>query len=148
MTNTLEDVQFESRLKGALLAFVLAGGMMMGGLWILSGESITGKVARLSSYPQAIAIVWMLLALLVLPYFLNQVCNCLHDYQRQVVRLACRAVLAGGVIWVYLAWLSRNLDFQYITLIFVINGLSAVGMAAVLAHKLNRAQQHAQGGAA
>lgn len=143
---TRDTLYFELRLMGALLACALGGDMLIGGLWVLSAQSLTGRIAQLSTFPTALAVVWMTLSLLVVPYLLLQVFNCFLQYRATVTRLACRAVLAGGVIWIYLAFLSKNLDYEYVTAIFIANGLLNVGMAAILANSLNTAQKDAQRG--
>ena len=144
MTPAHTDARFDARLLGAVLAFELAKDMCTGSLWILSPESITGRIARLSTYPEALAAVWACLALLVVPYFLLQVFSIGQRYATLITRLACRAILAGGVIWCYLAYLSKNLDYTFVTEIFIVTGLSCIGMAAALANSLNNAQRRAQ----
>ena len=58
--------------------------------------------------------------------------------------VACRAILASGVIWAYLGYLSKNLDYAFVTEIFVVNGLTCIAMAAVMANGLNNAQRRAR----
>ena len=140
-------VGIDARLFGAVLAFELAKDMFAGSLWILSPHSITGRIAALSTYPEAIAVVWFCLAVLVVPYFLLQAFSIGQRHAKIITRTACRAILAGGVIWCYLAYLSRNLDYAFVTEIFVIAGLACIAMAAALANSLNNAQRRAQGDA-
>lgn len=144
MRSALPDTQLQARLLGAVLSFELAKDMFTGGLWILSTESITGRVARLSAYPEALAGAWFCMAVLVVPYFLMQVFCIGERYAATFTRLACRAILASGVIWCYLAYLSKNLDYAYVTEIFIIAGLVCVAMSLVLAISLNSARRRAQ----
>lgn len=144
MNAALPDVKMQARLLGAVLSFELAKDMCTGSLWILSPESLTGRIARLSTYPELLAVVWFCLAMLVVPYFLLQVFSLGQRYVTAITRLACRAILAGGVIWCYLAYLSKNLDYAYVTEIFIVTGLSCIAMSAVLAVGLNSAQRRAQ----
>ena len=147
MPYRLIHARIDARLLGAVLAFELAKDMVAGALWILSPESVTGRIARLSTYPEAIAGVWIFLAVLVIPYFLLQAFSIGERYSRVITRLACRSILAGGVIWCYLAFLSKHLDYAYVTEIFIIAGLSCIATAAALANSLNNAQRRAQGDA-
>ena len=132
--------KIEVRLFGSLLALTLASNMVIDALWMLSQETIISKVARLSSYPQALSLLWVVTAALILPYFFLQTCGCFARHHRTVVRLACRAVMFGGVVYAYLGFLSRNLDFEYVTESFIVMSLLNMGMSAALAHGLNAAQ--------
>ena len=132
--------KIEVRLFGALLALTLASNMVIDALWILSQETIISKVASLSTYPQALTAYWMVTASLVLPYFLLQALGIFGDHHRPIVRLACRSIMASGVLYAYLGFLSRNLDYTYVTESFVLMSVLNMGMAAALAHGLNAAQ--------
>ena len=138
MTNDYRKI--EVRLFGALLSLTLASNMVIDALWMLSQETVISKVARLSSYPLAMSAWWMMSAALVVPYFLMQVLGVFGNHHRPIVRLACRAIVASGVLYAYLGFLSRNLDYQYVTGSFVVMSFLNMGMAAALAHGLNAAQ--------
>ena len=146
LKSAIEDANLYARLVSAVLSFELAKDMVTGALWILSPESLTGRIARLSTYPEVLAGLWVCLAFLVLPYFLMQVFAIGQRYSIVITRLACRSILAGGVIWCYLGYLSKNLDYAYVTEIFIVTGLSCIAMAAVMANTLNSAQRRAQAG--
>lgn len=137
----LPDQTLEARLLGALLAADLGRGMLSAGLWIHTNDSMISKVVRLSAYPEIVAAVWMLLAALVLPYFLMQVFGWGMGLKRQITRLACRAILASGVLWGFLAFLSRNIDTPNLTLSFVLNSATCVLMSGILASSINAAMQ-------
>ena len=134
-----DDRKIEVRLFGALLAVTLASNMVIDALWILSQETIISKVARLSAYPEAISGVWLMAAALVVPYFLLQALGVFGSHHRPIVRLACRAIMASGVLYAYLGFLSRNLDYAYVTESFVVMSILSMGMAAALAYGLNAA---------
>lgn len=140
----LKDVRIEWRLISAVLAFELAKDMSTGSMWIMSTQSVTGRIAQLSTYPTAIAVLWTLLAIAVVPYLLLQVFSVGMRFATSTTRLACRAILASGVIWCYLGYLSKNLDYTYVTEIFIVNGLTCIAMAAVMANGLNSAQRRAK----
>lgn len=132
--------KIEVRLFGALLALTLASKMVIDALWILSHETVISKVAQLSTYPEALSAWWMLAAALIVPYFLLQATGIFGGHHRPIVRLACRAVMASGVLYAYLGFLSRNLDYRYITESFILMSFLNMAMAAALAHGLNAAQ--------
>lgn len=131
----------EVRLLSAVLAFELAKGMLTSGMWMLQEESMMGRIAKLSSFPEIFAYVWMSLALLVVPYLVLQVVGFKRSHQRIITRLACWATLTSGVFWVYLAYISKNLDYSNITEIFLLHGTTCVATAALLAYSLNIAQR-------
>jgi len=135
-----DDRKIEVRLFGALLAVTLASNMVIDALWILSQETIISKVARLSTYPEVLSFVWLISAALVAPYFLLQAAGVFGSHHRPIVRLACRAIMASGVLYAYLGFLSRNMDYQFVTEGFVLMSVLSMCMAAALAYGLNAAQ--------
>lgn len=137
MKAALAHANLSSRLLGAVLAYELTKDMISAGLWILQPESMMGRIGRLSSDPVVFAGLWMLLALLVAPYLVMQITGYGEAMSGRIIRLACWAILASGVFWVYLAYLSKNLDYAYVTLIFMLHGASCLAMAAILASGLN-----------
>lgn len=141
MERVLTDQTLEARLLGALLAADLGKGMLSAGLWIHTNDSMIARVVRLSAYPEIVATVWMLLAALVLPYFLMQVFGWGMGLKRSITRLACRAILASGVLWGFLAFLSRNIDTPNLTLSFVLNSFACVLMSGILAISINAETQ-------
>lgn len=137
MSTEFADTKLEYRFIGAALALELGKNMATGGFWILETSSITGKVALMSTYPAMLAMIWISLAALVVPFILLQVFGIGFAYARAIKGTACRAMLLGGVIWCYLGYLSKNLDFAYVTEIFMLNGTTCVVMSAVIAFGLN-----------
>ena len=131
----------DARLMGALVAFLLAARMFTGALWILTPESVTGKIAALSMYPTAMAYLWMALSVCVVPFMISQVFNCWHQYVGPITYITIRVIIAGGCMWGYLAFQTRNLDYKYVTEIFILDTLTCIAMAAVLANSRNN--QHA-----
>lgn len=144
MERSLSDLTTESHLMGALLAADLMKGMLSAGFWILSDSTMIARVARLSSYPGILALIWMCLACLVLPYFGMQVFGAWPAYRRQITRLACRAILAAGVLWAYLAYLSKNIDSLNVTGVFILHSATCILMSALLASSINTAQGREQ----
>lgn len=130
----------ENRLLGALLAADLIKSMATAGGWILSRDTMLSRVASLSFYPEVLAYLWVALAVLVLPYFCMQAFGLWAAWHRPITRLACRALLASGVLWAFLAYLSKNIDSANVTGIFILNSLTSVAMSAILASSINTAQ--------
>jgi len=139
-----KDLQVEVRMLGGLLATALGGGMVIDALWIFSQHTVMSRVAQLSTYPHFLAFYWLVSAALVAPYFLMQVLDIMKQHSRHVTRLACWSVMAGGVLYAYMGFLSRNLDYQYVTLSFIIASVLNLAMATALACTLNSAQRRAE----
>ena len=60
--------------------------------------------------------------------------------RRELTKLACKGLCFGGVLWVYMAYLSKNLDYGIATAQFITNGIASVSLGAVLAYGLNSDQ--------
>lgn len=148
MKAALVNATLSSRLLAAVLAFELGKDMITTGLWMLQPESMTNRIARLSSAPELFAYLWMILALLVVPYFVLQVSGYGQELHGRITRLACWAILTSGVFWVYMGYISKNLDYGYITEIFLANGFTCLAMAATLAGGLNALLRQRQEGQA
>ena len=138
MKNAFEDARLQCRLLGAVLAFELCKDMFTYGLWAMVETSITNKVAQ-TSYPTVIAAIWIILSVLTIPYFLMQAFAIWEKHRSRLTRLACHSILASGVLLIYMGYLSKDLDFIYVTNLFLVSGAVCVGMAGVLANGLNSA---------
>lgn len=139
-----EDTSLSARMLGAVLAFELAKDMVASGMWMLNPESVMERVARMSSSLEVFAYMWMALAILVLPYLFIQVTRYCREYEHTANRLACWAILGSGVCWAYLGYLSKNLDYGYMTEIFILHSITCLAMAAILGNGLNTAQRKRQ----
>lgn len=148
MKAALANASLASRLLGAVLAFELGKDMITCGLWMLQDTSMMGRIARLSSHPEVFAWAWMALAVPVVPYLVIQATGYGQAYRARITRLACWAILTSGVFWFYLGYISKNLDYAYITEIFLFHGATCIAMAAILANALNTAQRQRQEAAA
>jgi len=141
------DVHLERRMLGATLAFEVAKSMICGGLWVMSPMSVMGRIAQLSTYPEIMGVLWAFIGTLVLPYLLMQLFNVADQHRAKFTKLACRAILASGVIWFYLGYLSKGLDYQYVTVIFILSGMTCIATATILAkstRNVNRRAAEAQ----
>ena len=141
MTLSLTHYRIESRVLSALLCVVMMRSMVDPALLILGEErSMIGVISRLAAYPHLLAYTWLSLAVLVVPYVLIQVFRPDVKCRDRIVRMASFAASAGGVLWFFLAYLSRNLDYPTAVWICSGNGLSGIGLGAVLAYTLNNTQ--------
>ena len=145
--NVCDDANLERRMLGSTLAFEVAKSMICGGLWVMSPQSVMGRIAQQSTYPEVMGVTWALVGLLVLPYLALQLFGIAEKYRSRFTKLACRAILASGVMWVYLGYLSKNLDYQYTTIIFLFNGLTCIATATILAKSTNNAARLAKNAA-
>lgn len=139
----VQDLKLQVRLLGALLATALGGLMFTDALRVMSEQTVLSKIAQLSTYPQAIAVCLIVAAVLVIPYFLMQTLDVFEEHREAVTRLACRSVLFGGILYAYIGYLSRGLDYKYITGIFIATSLLNLAMAASLAYGINLMQLRA-----
>ena len=133
------------RVMSVLLALDIARDFVTPALWIV-GEttSVISTTARLATFPELLALAWLLAALMVLPYILMQVFSPDCRWRRKIIKIGCNGVCLGGVMWVYLAYLSKNLDYGIATSTFIGNGISSVALGAVLAWGLNKEQINTQ----
>ncbi len=144
----LSHYRFECRLLSTLLAVALMFNMIDPALLVLNEQrSLVATVAKMTGHPAWLAVAFLLLACMVVPFVLMQLFRpeCIH--QRGIVKLACLAMCIGGVLWIYLAYLSRNLDYETLTGIYARNGGWSICLGAILAHHLNNKQRRALGGA-
>lgn len=141
MERALGEQTMESHLLGALLALDLMKSMLTAGMWIFNDDTMMSRIARLSTYPEVMAYVWMALALGVVPYLGMQAFGFWQSKRRQITRLACRVILISGVLWAFLAYLSKNVDSEHITAIFILHSVTCIVMSAILASSINTAQK-------
>ena len=145
MRNELDAARLAARLMSVLLALDIAKNFISPALWILGEDrSVIGTTARLASNPHAMALVWLAASAMVAPYVLVQLFAPDCGGKRLATKWACRGVCLGGVLWIYLAYLSKNLDYEIATGLFIFNGVSSVALGAVLAFGLNNDQLQAE----
>lgn len=148
MTSELHRSRIGVRLMSALLALDLAKNFISPALWIYGeSTSVIGTVARLATWPQALAVLFAASAVMVGPYILMQLfCpNCTN--RMRWTRCACRGLRLGGVLWFFMAYLSRDLDYEVATSVFVLNCVFSVAMAAILGYGINLEQIENENGA-
>lgn len=151
MTADLTRLQAAVRSLSVLVSFEIVMDFVSPAMWVLSEQtSVLSNVARLSSSPTALALCWLLAALLVVPFVLMEVFwrGCKH--RRSVIKLATYGMILGAVIWVFMAFLTRNLDYRFAVWNFLFNGAGSLAMGALMANGLNNDQieivRHSQRG--
>ncbi|MEO8391232.1 hypothetical protein [Polaromonas sp.] len=146
--HALRDALLDGRLLSVLLSCSLIFNMVDPALLILKEPaSLVSHIARITHSPVAIAATFLLMAALAAPFMVMQTFAPKTRHRRRVIRLGCLALCCGGLLWVFLAYLSRNLDYATVTGIFIRNGAWNIALAAVLANSINNEQKRASDGA-
>ena len=138
MTNNTDRLQAMTRCMSVMAAFEILMDFISPAMWVLSTpSSIIAKVAGLSLSGRALGVVWLIAALLVVPFVLMQCFSPHYRHRRHVIKLCNYGNISGGLIWFFMAFLARDLDYDFITLNFLLNGFGAFALAALLANSLN-----------
>ncbi|HYW57664.1 MAG TPA: hypothetical protein VE934_11930 [Polaromonas sp.] len=144
----LAHFRFECRMLSTLLAVAVMFNMIDPALLVLNEpRALVAMVAKLTGNPRVLAVAFLFLALLVVPYVLMQLVCPQSTRHRGIVKIACLGMCVGGVLWIYLAFLSRNLDYETLTSIYARNGAWSICVGALLAFHLNNKQRRALEGA-
>lgn len=139
--NELRHTQLHVRILSFLLSCSMLFDLLDPALFILTvPTSIVHKIANLVQAPEVLGATFIILAVFLLPFLLMQIfCpNC--PARRDVTRLACFGLLAAGVLWMFLAWMTRNMDIGPVTGVYLRTGLGAFGFSFCLALSLNSEQ--------
>lgn len=141
MTTELQRSRIGVRMMSALLALDLAKNFISPALWILGeSKSVIGTVATLATWPWALGVIFVAAAAMAAPYIVMHLFLPNYSHQVECTQWACRGMLIGGVIWIYMAYLSRNLDYEVATGVFLFNGVFSIAMAAILGYGINLEQ--------
>lgn len=141
MTSELQRSRIGVRLMSSLLALDLAKSFINPALWILGeSTSVISTVAKLATWADALGVVFIVSALMVAPYIVMQITMPDCPYRLFLTRCACNGLILGGVLWAYMAYLSRNLDYDTATIVFLTNSLFPIAMAGLLAYSINAEQ--------
>lgn len=141
MTSNTDRLQAMVRAMSIVAAFEILMDFVSPAIWILTTpQSILAKVAYLSLSGGALGVLWLLAALLVLPFVLMQIFNPGYEHRRRVIKLCNAGNINGALIWFFMAFLARNLDYEYIVFNFILNGIGGLVMATLLANGLNNDQ--------
>lgn len=145
MTSDVSRLQVAVRGMSILLAFNVINDFISPALWILNEpSSVLSRVASLSSSAFFLATCWFSAGLLVLPFFYMQLFSPACMFRRQIMKLAIYGMILGALIWGLMAFLSRNLDYQFAIFNFVFNAVMSLGFATLMANGLNNDQIEAE----
>ena len=131
------------RFLSVALGLAMAWNISNPGIWILNYPNATiTKVASLSSSATVLGYMWLFLGSCLVPYIL---CNILGVTRKVTLepctRLACLATAGGAIMWGYLGWLSRDLDYQTLAYLFGSNAFLDLLVSLVLAVSINEHQK-------
>lgn len=134
----LQHTRLHLRAAHVLLAATMMFDMFDPATYILTAPiSMMYRIASLSGSPEMVAWSFVALGLLMAPYLFMQIFCSDCRGRREITKLACFALLGAGLQWVFLAWLSRNLDYEAVTGVLFRTGIGAVAYSLTLAYALN-----------
>lgn len=111
-------------------------------LWVLNERaSVISSIARLASNSTALALCWLAAALMVMPFVAVQLFAPECHYRRTVIKIANYGIILGALVWVFMAFLARNLDYNFAVWNFLFNGFISLTFAALMASGLNNDQK-------
>ena len=141
MTSNIDRLQAMARCFSIVAACEILMDFISPAMWIMTTpQSIMAKVANTATSGTALGVVWLVAAALVMPFVLMQFINPNYEHRRAIIKLCNAGNIAGALIWFFMAFLARNLDYEFIIFNFILNGLGAIVMAALLANSLNNDQ--------
>ena len=141
MTTNLIRLQYMVRCMSVMAAFEILLDFVSPALWILTTpNSIIARVASLSSSSEIMGGCWLIAAAMVVPFVVMQVGWPDYEHHRIVTKICNYGNITGGLIWFFMAFIARNLDYDYIIFNFLFNGIGSIALAALLADGLNDTQ--------
>ena len=144
-TTNLRRLYATIRSLSVLVSFQIMTDFISPALWVLyEPTSVISKVATLASSPTALAVVWIASALAVFPFMVMQVFMPTCRYRRVVMKMANFGMIGGALVWVFMSFLSRNLDYEFAVWNFLFNAITSLAMAAIIANSLNNDQKEKQ----
>lgn len=140
-TSNIKILYLIIRSLSILVAFQIMSEFVSPALWVLyEPSSVVSKIAMLASSSKALAILWLLSASAILPFVIMQAFFPVCRYRRVIMKMANFGMIGGAAIWVLLAFVGRNLDYNFAIWNFIINALKAMAMVAIMATSLNNDQ--------
>lgn len=141
-TTNLRRLYFAIRSLSVLVSFQIMTSFISPALWVLyEPASVVSRVALLATFPTALALWWFASALAVLPFLLMQTFFSVCAYRRNLMKLANFGMIGGALAWVFMAFLARNLDYDFAVWNFLFNAVNSFVMAALMANSLNNDQK-------
>lgn len=134
----LQHSQMQLRLITVLLSLSMMFDLLDPATFILTvPTSITARVAMLAYSAELVAYSFIALGALLAPYAAMHAFFPNHPARRGITQLACFALLGASLQWMFLAYLSRNLDIEAVTGVWLRTAMGALGYSMVLAVGLN-----------
>ena len=141
-TTNIRRLYTAIRSLSVLVSFQIMIAFLSPAMFVLSAESsLPSKVASLATSSMALAVCWFISALAILPFVIMQTFFPACRYRRVIMRVANFGFIFGGLVWAFMAFLSRNLDYSLIVWNFSIYALIPFSMAAMMANSLNNDQK-------
>ena len=142
MTTHIERLKEAPRWLSVLVSFQIMSDFISPALWVLNERvSVISNIARLATNPTALALCWLAAAVMVLPFVLLQLFAPECHYRRTVIKIANYGIILGALVWVFMAFLARNLDYNFAVWNFLFNGFISLTFAALMASGLNNDQK-------
>jgi hypothetical protein len=146
MPMQLQHFKAECRFSNFLLALTMLSILLLSpavlSFWVPAG--VISRVMVLTRHPNWVATAFIQLSILLAPYMIMQAIAPEFEHRRKVVKVACFALSAGSVLWMYLAYVSRNLDMPAVGWIFYLDASLLLAFALGLALQLNHQQQRGE----
>lgn len=137
----LLHTQIQVRLAWVLLAGAMLWDFIDPALLILTvNASMVHRIALMTQHPLLVGATFLVLAAGVVPFVVLQLLAPASRWRRSITKLACLTLVAGGLLWVFLAWNARHVDVEVVGGIFLRTGLGAFLSALALALSLNQEQ--------
>ena len=141
MTSNTDRLQFTVRALSILASFQIMMQFISPALWILTTpQSIVAKVAQGAYSAQVIGFSWLIASIFVIPYVIMQIFDHHHEHRRIIIKVCNIGNIAGALIWFFMAFMARNLEYGYVVFNFLLNGMGSLVMATLLANGLNNDQ--------
>lgn len=128
----------KARCFSSIAAFQVLMTFISPAMWILtSPQSILALVSHLAFSGQALGWFWLIASGMLVPFIVMQITCPTSQYRRVITKLCNYGSLFGGLTWFFMAFIARNLDYEFIVFNFIINGIGSFVLAALLADGLN-----------
>lgn len=135
------ELNQKTRCFSGVAAFQVLMTFISPAMWIFtSPQSILARVSQLACSSTALGWCWIIAGACVVPFIVMQLVHPTYKHRRIVTKISNAGSLFGGLTWFFIAFIARNLDYEFIVLNFLINGIGAFVMAALLADGLNDEQ--------
>lgn len=128
----------KTRCFSAVAAFQVLMTFISPALWVLtSPQSTLARVSHLALSGTAIGWCWLAASALILPFIIMQIISPTSKHRRLITKMCNYGSLLGGLTWFFMAFVARDLDYNFVVTNLIINGIGSFVLAALLADGLN-----------